>query len=394
MARKQKPKPKAKGGARKSKPKPRKGKPKPRKGKPKPKKAKPKPKKAKPKPRQGKPKPKKAKPEPKKVAPKPKEPAAKAAAMPVPKPRTPRQRRSKPSRKRTKVGFIGLGTMGIAMAATLVKARFPLQVWNRTPEKARDLIEEGALVAPTPALAAKGADVVIVMVADDAALDTVLFGEGGLSRGLKRGAVLVNCSTTSPGIGFRAATALRSLSVRYLEAPVMRSVQAAREGNLQILVGGSADNLAKVRTVLEALGAEIHHVGDIGRAATTKLACNLLVATLTQAFAEAFVMARKSGVPFETMMEVLHAGPLDCQVVRDAEHIVVNPGGRPNHLLRHMLKDVNLALELARQLDVPLPLTATVRQLLSAADNLGRGNDDFGAIIEMMAEWAGVTMRG
>jgi len=325
---------------------------------------------------------------------KPKKPAAKTPGKPPAKPAAPRERRSKSSRKRTKVGFIGLGLMGAPMAATLIKAGFPLQVWNRTPEKARDLVAEGAVLAPTPALAARGADVVIVMVADDAALDTVLFSEDGLSRGLKRGAVLVNCSTTSPGIGFRAATALRSLSVRYLEAPVMRGVYAAREGALQVLVGGSADDLARARSVLEALGAEIHHVGDIGRAATMKLACNLLVASVTQAFAESFVLTRKSGIPFEKMMEVLHAGPLNCQVLRDAEHIVVNPGGRPSYLMRHMLKDLNLALELAQQLDVPTPLTATVRQLLSAADNLGRGNDDFGTILELMAEWAGVPMRG
>jgi len=340
------------------------------------------------------PKPKKPKTKPQKGKPKPTKPAPKASAQPPAKPAAPRLRRTKPSRKRIKVGFIGLGTMGVPMAATLLKARFPLQLWNRTREKARDLVAEGAVLAPTPALAAKGADVVIVMVADDAALDTVLFAEGGLSRGLKRGAVLVNCSTTSPGIGFRAATALRSLNVRYLEAPVMRSVYAAREGALQILVGGSADDLAKVRTVLEALGAEIHHVGDIGHAATLKLACNLLVATVTQAFAEAFVLTRKNGMRFETMMEVLHAGPLDSQVLRDAEQIVVNPGGRPNYLLRHMLKDLNLALELGQQLDVPAPLTATVRQLLSAADNLGRGNDDFGTLIELMAQWAGIPMRG
>jgi len=346
---------------------------------------KPKPKPKRPKPQ--KPKPKKAEPKAKKPAPKPpKKPAAKTAKRP--------ERRRRPARKRTKVAFIGLGAMGAPMAATLLRAGFPLQVWNRTPEKAKDLVDAGAMSAPTPALAAKGVDVVVVMVADDAALDRVLFGDGGLSRGLKRGTVLVNCSTTSPGIGFRAATALRSLSVRYLEAPVMRSVHAAREGALQILVGGRAADLARARTVLEALGAEIHHVGDIGRAATMKLACNLLVAALTQAFAETFVLARKSGIPFETMMEVLHAGPLNSQVLRDAEQIVVNPGGRPTYQLRHMLKDLNLALELAQQLDVPTPLTAGVRQLLSAANNLGRGNNDFGTIVELMAQWAGIPIRG
>jgi len=305
-----------------------------------------------------------------------------------------RRPRPRPSRRRTKVAFIGQGLMGVPMAGTLLRAGFSLQVWNRTREKAQEAVEAGATLADTPAAAAKGADVVILMVADDAALDTVLFGEDGASRGLKRGAVVVNCSTTSPAIAFRAATALRSLSVRYLEAPVMRSVQAAREGNLQILVGGSADDLEKARKVLEALGSDIHHVGDVGKAATLKLACNVLVATLTQGFAEYFVLARKNGVPFETMMEVLHAGPLDCQILRDAEHTVVNPGGRPNFYLRHMLNDLNLALELAQQLDLPAPLTATTRQLLSAAENLGMGGHDFGALVELMSKWSSVAMRG
>jgi len=202
------------------------------------------------------------------------------------------------------------------------------------------------------------------MVADDAALDAVLFGEHGASRGLRRGAVVVNCSTTSPTIAFRAATALRSLSVRYLEAPVMRSVQAARDGTLQILVGGSADDLEKARKVLEALGSDIHH------------------------------LARKNGVPFETMMEVLHAGPLNSQALRDAEQIVVNPGGRPNFYLRHMLNDLNLAMELAQQLDLPVPLTAATRQILSVAENLGLGNEDCGALVELMSKWSVVAMRG
>lgn len=305
-----------------------------------------------------------------------------------------KRRRSRSKRRRTKVAFIGQGLMGVPMAARLCEAGFSLQVWNRTPEKAQEVVEAGATFAESPAAAAKSAEVVIIMVSDDAALDTVLFGEQGASRGLKRGAVVVNCSTTSPTIAFRAATALRSLSVRYLEAPVMRSVQAAREGKLQILVGGSEDDLEKARKVLQALGSDIHHVGDVGKAATLKLACNVLLACLTQAFAESFVLARKNGVPFETMMDVLHAGPLDSQALRDAEQIVVNPGGRPGFYLRHMLNDLNLAMELAQQLDLPAPLTATTRQLLSAADNLGLSNADFGALVELMSKWSGVAMRG
>jgi len=298
------------------------------------------------------------------------------------------------ARKRTKVGFVGLGLMGAPMAASVLRAGFPLQVWNRTADKAEPLVAAGAVRAPTPAETARGADFVLVMVADDAALDSVLFSEEGLSRGLKRGAVLINCSTTSPAIGYRAATALRSLSVRYLEAPVMRSVQAAREGKLQMLVGGSPEDFAKARPVLEAVASDIHYVGDIGKAVTLKLACNLLVATMMQAFSEYFVLARKSGILFERMMEVLRAGPLDNQILRYAEQTVVNPGARPSFFLKHMLKDVNLVLELSRQLDVPAPLTAMTRQMLVVAKNLDKGDADFGAMIELMADWAGVAVRG
>jgi len=174
----------------------------------------------------------------------------------------------------------------------------------------------------------------------------------------------------------------------------MRSVQAAREGKLQMLIGGSREDFAKAEPLLKAMASDIHCVGEVGRASTLKLACNLLSATMMQAFTEYFVLARKAGIPFETMMEVLKVGPLDSQLFRYAEQTVVNPGGRPSFYLRHMLKDVNLAQELARQMDVPLPLTGEVRQMLVAAKNLGRGDEDFSAILDLMAEWSGVPVRG
>ena len=298
------------------------------------------------------------------------------------------------AKKRVKVGFVGTGLMGAPMAANLLKAGYPLRVWNRTADKAEPLMAAGATRAPVPSEAARGADFVVTMVADDAALDSVLFGDEGLSRGLKRGAVLINCSTTSPAMCYRAATALRSVSVRYLEAPVMRSVQAAREGKLQMFVGGSREDFTKAEPVLKAMACDIHYVGDLGKATTLKLACNALAATVMQAFAEFFILARKNGVQFETMMEVLNVGPLDSPIIRYAEQMIVNPGARPSFYLKHMVKDVNLALELARQMDVPMPLTAEVRQMLVAAKNLGRGDDDYAVLLDLMASWSGVPLRG
>jgi len=298
------------------------------------------------------------------------------------------------TRKRTKVGFVGLGLMGAPMAERLLKAGYPLAVWNRTPEKAEPLGAAGAAKAKSPAGAARGADFVFVMVADDAALDTVLFGEEGLSRGMKRRSMLINCSTTSPGMSYRAATALRSLQVHYLEAPVMWSVREAREGELQILVGGSRDDFAKAKPVLEAFGKDIHHIGDLGKGTMMKLACSLMVAAMLETFGEFFTLARKAGIPFETMMEVLHAGPLESPLYGFAEQAIVNAGGRPNFFLKHMQKDMNLATDLARQLDVPVPLTSHVRQMLTAAKNLGHGDEDVSAVLDVMAAWAGVPLRG
>jgi 3-hydroxyisobutyrate dehydrogenase-like beta-hydroxyacid dehydrogenase len=298
------------------------------------------------------------------------------------------------AKKRTKVGFVGLGLMGAPMAANVLKAGYPLQIWNRTADKGNALASAGATRAAIPSEAARGADFVIVVVADDTALDNVLFGDDGLSRGLKRGAMLINCSTTSPAMSYRAATALRSLSVRYLEAPLMRSVQAAREGKLQMLVGGNREDFVKAEPLLKAVASDIHYIGEIGKAATMKLACNLLMAVMTQAFSECFVLARKTGIPFETMMEVLKVGPLDSPIYRYMEQVVVNPGARPSFYLKHMVKDVNLAQDLARNMDVPQPLMAQMRQMLVAAKNLGRGDDDFASMLDLMAQWAGVQVRG
>jgi 3-hydroxyisobutyrate dehydrogenase len=298
------------------------------------------------------------------------------------------------AKKRTKVGFVGLGLMGAPMAANVLKAGYPLLVWNRTADKAAALEAAGATRTAIPSEAARGADFVLVMVSDDTALDNVLFGDDGLSRGLKRGAMLINCSTSSPAMSYRAATALRSLSVRYIEAPVMRSVQAAREGKLQMLVGGSRDDFAKAEPLLKAMASDIHYIGEVGKAATMKLACNLLVAVLMQAYSEYFVLARKAGIPFETMMEGLKVGPMDSQLFRYMEQVVVNPGARPSFFLKHMVKDVNLAQDLARNMEVPLPLTGLVRQMLMAAKNLGRGDEDFATMLDLMAQWAGVPVRG
>ncbi|MDK1032226.1 MAG: NAD(P)-dependent oxidoreductase [Planctomycetia bacterium] len=298
------------------------------------------------------------------------------------------------AKKRTRVGFIGLGLMGKAMAERLLEAGYLLTVWNRTAEKGDSLVADGARRAHVPAEVAKGAKFVITMVSDDSALDNVLFSEHGLARGIRRGGVVINTSRTSRAMSYRSATALSGKGVEYLDAPVLKGPRDAREGALQMLVGGKREVFTRCKPVLEALAESIHYLGDVGRARTMSLACSLLSATMMQGFGEFFVFCRKAGIPFETVMEVLHAGPVDSPIYRSAEQAVVNPGGSVQYYLRHMLKDVNMALEVGRQSDLPLPLGNSTQQMLVVAGNLGRADKDCATIVELMAELSDVPVRG
>src|SRR5579863_6071677 len=205
------------------------------------------------------------------------------------------------------VGFIGLGLMGHPMAANLLKAGHPLTIWNRTASRGDDLVAQGAKRAGTPRELVAASEVVITIVSDPPALESVLWGEDGVFAGLKRGSMVIESSTVSPGLEKRAAAAAAAQGSEFLEAPVTGGTWGAEKGELVFMVGGEASTLKRVEPVLGAMGKKWFHLGPVGAGQTVKVAMNLLLELEVEAFAEALALVTKAGVPGQSLLEVMQS---------------------------------------------------------------------------------------
>lgn len=279
-----------------------------------------------------------------------------------------------------KVGLIGLGLMGKPMGKNLLKAGFPLVVWNRSASKTDELVREGAKACTNPRDVAAAADVLITIVSDPPAVETVLWGADGALGGLRRGSVLIDSSTISPDLARRAAAACGERGVDFLDAPVTGGTWGAEKGELVFMVGGKREVLERVKPVLEAVGKRIFLLGPNGAGQTVKLAMNLILALQVEAFSEALALVTASGVAGERLLEVMQSsmarsGVLDVK----APQILKNefPASFP---LRLMHKDVRLALELAKQNGVPLPSGAAAYATYSAVKDASNDDPDFSAV--------------
>ena len=218
------------------------------------------------------------------------------------------------------VGLIGLGLMGKPMGANLLKAGHELTVWNRTASRGDDLVAQGAKRASTPREVAAASEVILTIVSDPPALESVLWGESGVFSGLRRGSVMIESSTVSPGLEKRAAAAAAALGAEFLEAPVTGGTWGAEKGELVFMVGGEASTLKRVEPVLGAMGKKWFHLGPVGAGQTVKLAMNLLLNLQVEAFAEALALVTRAGVPGQSLFEVMQSsmgrsGVLDLKAV-------------------------------------------------------------------------------
>src|SRR5580693_7137556 len=195
------------------------------------------------------------------------------------------------------VGLIGLGLMGKPMGANLLKSGHELTIWNRTASRGDDLVAQGAKRAKTPRDLAAASEVIITIVSDPPALESVLWGEGGVFSGVRRGSLMIESSTVSPGLEKRAAAAAADLGAEFLEAPVTGGTWGAEKGELVFMVGGEAETLKRVEPVLGAMGKRWFHLGPVGAGQTVKLAMNLLFALEVDALAEALALSTAGGVP-------------------------------------------------------------------------------------------------
>lgn len=277
-------------------------------------------------------------------------------------------------------GLIGLGLMGRPMAANLLKAGFSVTVWNRTPSRTRDLVAQGAREAKTPRETAASADVLITIVSDPPAVEQVLWGIDGALAGLRRGSVLVDCSTVSPELARRAAADCAERGVEFLDAPVTGGTWGAEKGELVMMVGGPPETVARVEPVFGAIAKRWIHIGPHGAGQTVKLAMNLLLALEVDALAEALALATAGGVPGERLVEVLQSSMGRAPVLDVKAPMMLGGSYAPSFPLRLMQKDVRLALELAGQLGVTLPAGSAAREVYSRVLESAHEDVDYAAI--------------
>ncbi len=288
------------------------------------------------------------------------------------------------------LGFIGLGTMGGQMVARLLTQGHTVTGYNRTQSKAQWLIEKGMGWASSPREVASASDITLAMVTNSAALAAVADGPDGLLAGLGPGKIFVDISTVSPAMSRALASRVREKGADMLDAPVSGSVITLQQGRLSVMVGGRAETFARVKPVLEDIGPKVTHVGDNGLALAMKIAINLNLAVQMLAFSEGVLLAEKSGIARETAVDVMVHSAIASPMVQYRGPFVLQQPEEAWFDVNMMQKDMLLAMELGRQLDVPLPTTAVSNEFLTAARGMGMAKKDFAVVFEVLARMSGL----
>lgn len=291
---------------------------------------------------------------------------------------------------KTRLGFIGLGIMGSAMARNCIKAGFGMTVYNRTASKTRELAEEGAAVASSPAEVAAASDVVMVCVtAGDDVLEVVLDGDKGVIAAVRPGSVVVDHSTVAPVVAEQCAEALGRKGAAFLDAPISGGDVGARQATLSIMVGGPAEQFDRVLPVLEAMGKTITYCGRSGAGYTVKLCNQICGAMHLLAAAEALSLAIAAGVDGEVMLKAISAGAAGSWMLSNLAPKMIAGDYAPGFFVDYQLKDLHLAGEAAHRLSLPLAGTALAETMFRAASAQGLGRQGTQAIYEVVRRLSG-----
>lgn len=289
-----------------------------------------------------------------------------------------------------KLGFVGLGVMGGRMVKRLLNAGHTVTGYNRTKSKADWLLEAGMRWADSPRAVAEAADVIFTMVTNTKALLAVTGGPEGILAGLGAGKIYVDMSTVSPVASQELAAQVAETGAHMVDAPVSGSVETLEQGKLSIMVGGDPDVFEQIKPILLDIGPKATHVGANGLAVTMKIATNLSLAVQMLAFSEGLLLAEKSGIKREVAVEVLTNSVIASPMVKYRCPFVLGMPEEAWFNVNMMQKDMNLALELGRQVDVPMPTTAVTNEFLTAARGMGLAEKDFAILFAVLARMAGV----
>lgn len=293
-----------------------------------------------------------------------------------------------------KLGFLGLGIMGYPMARHLLQAGHDVALWSNTGAKAAELAKEGnGIACASPQEVAQRADCVFYCVGNSAMSREVALGPNGLIEGVRVGSIVADCSTISPAVSQEIGEAFAAKGAHFLDAPCTGSKPGAEKGTLTFMIGGDQAAFDRAKPYFESMGKLFFHCGGPGRGLQAKLTQNLVLGNLFLAFAEGMVLAVKGGVDPQLMLEILDNSAAKSGLISFKAPYVLARDFKTQFSTKWLHKDIGLALESARDMEIPMPLTGLTEQMLQATIAKGWGEDDFCSAIRVLEEWAGVEVK-
>jgi len=290
------------------------------------------------------------------------------------------------------VGFIGLGIMGRGMVSNLLRAGFPVRVWNRTASRMDEVVQAGATAGASPADVAANSTIVISCVSDTPDVEKVVLGENGIIEGAHEGLIYIDNSTIKPVAARRIAEKLAEKNVFALDAPVSGGDIGARNGTLTIMVGGDASALEKVMPVFQAMGKTVTHVGDAGAGQVAKAANQIMVAAQMVAMGELLVFSKKAGVDPRKVVDAIKGGAAQCWTLDVKPPRLFDGNRNPGFKAYMQLKDLNIILDTAKEYDIPVSGTEENTRLFQQMIDLGMGELDNSAVVGVIEKLAGVEI--
>jgi 3-hydroxyisobutyrate dehydrogenase/glyoxylate/succinic semialdehyde reductase len=284
-----------------------------------------------------------------------------------------------------KIGFIGLGLMGIRMANNLLDKGNELIVYNRTRDKAEILIKKGAVFAESPSEVGKQVDIIFTMLSDPSAVEEVAFGENGFLNKFKQNSLWIDCSTVNPSFTKSTAAKVKKLNIRFIDAPVAGTTIPAEKGELIFFVGGDKKDVEEIYPFLELMGKKILYLGDNGKGTSMKMVINLILGQAMIAFSEGLVLGESLGFTKEDLYNILLGGPVAAPFLSGKKDKIAKNNFEPEFPLQWMFKDFQLASLTGYENNVALPMTNQAKELYSLAIKYGLGEKDFSSIYNFLS---------
>ncbi len=289
---------------------------------------------------------------------------------------------------KTPVGFVGIGLMGSAMAQRLLKSGYTLNVYTRTKQKGEGVLSAGAKWFESPADVAKNSDIVLSMISDSKALEEIAQCANGILHGLKKGGVHVDMSTVAPATTESLAAKYESSGCHFIHSPVLGSVPNATDGSLLLFVGGTDEAFAKVEPVLKSLGSHLWRFEKPEMASNMKLVCNSFIAGMILTLTQGIVYAKKAQINPATLLEILSHSALNSTMYQTKGKAIIDRNFTPRFFVEHMLKDIELALEAAGKIGVPMPGLEAAQKLFQQATVDGYTKEDYSAVMKVLEQQA------